>query len=100
MPFKSILKCLFKLAYSQDKFVLFFLIVITCPALPDPMNGVVTYTHSEPQPYSFGTTAEYRCETGFGLSGGDSTRSCEGDGSSPFGIWSGDAPTYEGFHSH
>ena len=60
------------------------------------MNGVVTYTHSEPQPYSFGTTAEYRCETGFGLSGGDSARICEGDGSSPTGVWSGDAPSCEG----
>ena len=60
------------------------------------MNGMVNYTHSEPRPYSFGTTAEYRCERGFGLSGGDSTRSCEGDGLSLTGVWSGDAPRCEG----
>ena len=31
----------------------------------------------------------YSCESGFGLSGGDTTRICEGDGSSPTGMWSG-----------
>ena len=64
------------------------------------MNGEVIYNHSEPESYSFGTTAEYRCESGFGLSGGDSIRSCEGDASSPTGFWSGDAPGCEGLYSH
>ena len=43
--------------------------------------------------------ASYSCVSGFGLSGGDATRTCEGDGSSPTGVWSGVVPSCGGMHS-
>ena len=39
--------------------------------------------------------ATYSCNPGFGLSGGDGTRTCGGDGSSPTGAWSGTPSTCE-----
>ena len=72
--------------------------VIICPSPLVPMNGVVIYSHSASELYSFETIAEYRCEPGFGLSRGDPVRICEGDGSSPTGVWSGVAPRCEGLH--
>ena len=62
--------------------------------LRSPANGEVTYSNS--QPYTNGTVATYSCDEGFGLSGGDVTRTCEGDGSSPNGDWSGVTPSCEG----
>ena len=64
-----------------------------CSDLPNPANGLILF--SSPAPYEFGTTATYICNTGYGLSG-DVTRTCEGDGSSPTGMWSGALPTCEG----
>ena len=69
-------------------------IVVTCPMLPSPANGEVTY--SDLLRYTNGTVATYSCGEGFGLSGGDVTRTCEGDGSSPNGAWSGVTPSCEG----
>ena len=40
--------------------------------------------------------ASYSCVSGFGMSGGDATRTCGGDGSSPSGVWSGVAPSCGG----
>ena len=64
---------------------------ITCPGVPLLVNGVIAYSDT-PAPYDFGTMATYTCDTGYGLSG-DITRTCDGDGSSPNGVWSGSAPT-------
>ena len=41
------------------------------------------------------TTATYSCDPGFGLSGGDSVRTCTGSTENP-GEWTGTAPTCEG----
>ena len=67
---------------------------ITCPTLSAPADGRVTYSTS--LPFVSGTLATYFCDTGFGLSGGDVTSICGGDGSSPNGMWSGTPPVCEG----
>lgn len=46
-------------------------------------------------PYSFGSTAMYECNAGFGLSH-LTPRQCGGDDSSTIGVWSGAAPTCTG----
>ena len=71
---------------------------ITCSSLLGPDNGQVTYSTDTTSPFDIGTMATYSCNTGFGLSGGDATRSCGGDGSSPNGIWSGMSPTCQGMY--
>jgi hypothetical protein len=53
-----------------------------CPALPSPDGGTV----SAPT-LTFGSTATYACESGYGLTGA-STRTCQTDGT-----WSAAAPT-------
>ncbi len=73
-------------------------VAITCTSLPLPGNGAIVYSSATPEPYQFGTTARYSCNTGYGLSGGDEVLSCGGDGSSPNGDWSGVIPTCEGTH--
>ena len=45
-------------------------------------------------PFDYLTTATYSCNTGFGLSGGDTIRTCVGSSSGP-GEWDGTAPTCE-----
>ena len=69
-------------------------LVIVCPFLPSPADGVVAYTTASP--FTYGAMATYSCNGGFGLSGGDVTRVCGGDGSSVNGMWSGVAPICEG----
>ncbi len=66
-------------------------LALTCVDLPTPVNGAITF--SSLAPYEFGATASYSCNTGYGLGGGDVTRSCGGDGSSTNGGWSGTPPT-------
>ena len=70
-------------------------IAILCPGLTPIENGVIIYSSTTPGPHQLRTMATYSCNPGFGLSGGDSTRTCGGDGSSPTGVWSGTPPTCE-----
>ena len=53
-----------------------------CPALPNPANGQVLTTDTVYQ-----STAIYSCDTGYTLSGGQSTRTCQDNGQ-----WNGSAP--------
>lgn len=62
---------------------------ISCFELPAIANGVIRYSSSE---LLFGVTASYTCNPGFGLSTGNSTRMCDGDGSTTNGTWTGDTP--------
>ncbi len=73
-----------------------FTAAITCIMLPLLDNGVIDYSAASPAPYEFGTTARYLCNTGYGLTGGDAVLSCEGDGFSTNGTWSGAIPTCGG----
>ena len=51
------------------------------------------YTTNSTTDLDFGTVAKYTCNTGFGLSGGDVLRMCDGDSSSPIGSWTGTTPS-------
>ena len=57
-------------------------VVMTCPDLENPDNGIVNVSGNQP-----GDTAEYSCNAGFALDGED-TRTCGQDGQ-----WSGSEPT-------
>ena len=69
---------------------------VLCPALPDPVNGVITYSTSEPAPFQFGTEVQYACDPGFGLEGGDGVRMCLGNATNTVGVWEGVAPMCSG----
>ena len=74
---------------------------ITCGDIPDPENGQIIHVPDTHAPFEFGNEAQYSCyvdgETriGYGLTGGNHTRTCTGDGSSLVGYWTGTAPTCE-----
>ena len=60
------------------------------------MNGQIDYASDDTAPFDVGTMATYSCDAGFELQGGDTVRTCMGDGSTRFGIWSGLTPTCVG----
>ena len=64
-----------------------------CTSLAVPSNGMITYANDTTPDFDSGTTATYSCNEGFGPSGGDTVRTCQGQ---PIGAWSGTAPTCEG----
>lgn len=74
---------------------------ITCDDIPDPENGQITHVPDTHAPFEYGNQAHYSCyvdgerRIGYGLTGGNHTRTCTGDGSSPVGYWTGKAPTCE-----
>ncbi len=47
-------------------------------------------------PYGFGTVATYSCNIDGALSGGNTVRTCGGDGTNTVGVWSGTASTCQG----
>ena len=71
-------------------------VVITCPELTAPANGIVNITFAKSVPNEFGTRARYSCLAGHRLNGGNKTRVCEGDGSNPVGVWSGTSASCTG----
>lgn len=68
---------------------------ITCSALSTISNGVISYVPDTTDPYDYLTNAVFSCNTGFYLVG-TSARVCEGDGTSPQGVWSGTTPLCRG----
>ena len=75
--------------------------VIRCPALPLVENGIVTYSDDTAMSqYDYGTTATNQCDSGYELTGGDTVRTCTGDGSSPEDQWNGTAPVCSGINMH
>ena len=50
--------------------------------------------------FDYETTATYQCDSGYKLTGGDTVRTCTGDGSSPVGQWNGTSPNCSGSHVH
>ena len=66
-----------------------------CADLPDPENGDITFVTDVTATFEVLTTATYNCDLGFGLNGGTTVRTCNGDSTSPDGDWSGTAPTCE-----
>ena len=69
---------------------------ITCQVLSSPENGLIIYSPTVTSEATYNTTATYSCDLGFGLSGGEEERTCEGDGISLDGMWSGITPTCKG----
>ncbi len=59
------------------------------------MDGQVSFSTDTTPPHFFGTVAMFTCAAGFALRG-DTTRMCEGDGTSTSGVWSGSSPTCSG----
>ena len=59
-----------------------FSAVVTCPALTNPTNGMVSVPNN-----NFESNATYTCVTGYTLNG-DTTRTC-----GSVGVWSGSEPT-------
>ena len=69
--------------------------VVKCPLLSYPENGIITYSEETSLLLGFMETANYSCNVGFGLSGGDTVRTCEGAAGSS-GEWTGSAPSCQG----
>ena len=57
---------------------------------------MIAYSSDTTEPYDYGATATYLCDTGYELTGGDTVRTCTGDGSSPVGQWNGTNPNCTG----
>jgi len=69
--------------------------VITCPALSETDNRLVSYDTSSP--YEYGTVATYDCAPGFSLSSDEvDQRTCLGGEDSSLGTWNGTEPTCQG----
>ena len=67
-----------------------------CPDLPDPDNGQTMFSPDNEAPFVLTTEATYSCDSGYGLMGGDTVRTCEENGGSVIGTWSGMAPSCGG----
>ena len=59
------------------------------------MNGLISYASDMNEPFDFGTTATYTCNPGSYLNGSD-TRTCDGDGLTTVGTWTGTTPNCGG----
>ena len=75
------------------------LTAITCSALPAVSNGMIVYSSNTTAPYVLGTTANYQCNEGFGLDGGDGIRTCNGDDNNSNGTWSGQPSNCSGIYN-
>ena len=61
----------------------FYCLLVPCPSLPDPSNGMMNCSLGDDEVPSSGDTCSFTCDTGYELTGSD-TRTCQSDGS-----WSG-----------
>ncbi len=78
----------------MDIMFMFAIAATTCTSLAIPTNGIITYATDTIAPFNYQTMATYSCVAGYGLSGGDTVRTCET--ASGGGSWVGSAPTCEG----
>lgn len=67
-------------------------------SLSNPPNGYITYSDDADNDgnYPFGTNAAYACDTGYSLVPLATVRTCDGDGSTMIGSFSGTEPNCEG----
>ena len=61
-------------------------LLLACPSLNDPSNGIITCSLGDDGVPDPGDTCTYTCNTGYELTGSH-TRTCQSNGS-----WSGSAP--------
>ena len=66
-----------------------------CLELNASAKGQIEYSTDQTPDFDFGTIATYRCDRGYGISGGNGIRMCGGDVSSSVGLWSGIDPSCE-----
>ena len=89
------------LNYLSER-MFFSAIAISCFPLDTSFlgNGTLTYSTGSVETvedqYGHGATATYQCDSGYELTGGDTVRTCTGDGSSPVGQWNGTASVCKG----
>ncbi len=82
--------------YTTNNYIcLFVTAAVMCSFLTAPTNGVITYTGMTSGSLGFMDIATYSCNSGYGLSGGNTVRTCTGSAGSS-GEWTGTAPTCEG----
>ena len=62
-------------------------LLVSCPSLSDPSNGVISCSLGDDGVASYEDTCSYICNTGYELTGSNS-RNCQSDGT-----WSGSDPT-------
>ena len=67
-----------------------FLLLVLCPSLTDPSNGVINCSLGDDGVSSYEDTCSFTCNTGYELTGSD-TRTCQSNGS-----WSGSDATCSG----
>ena len=60
-----------------------FFLLVSCPSLTAPSNGMITCSLGDDKVASPGETCTYTCNNGYELTGSD-TRTCQSDGR-----WSG-----------
>ena len=63
--------------------MLYYILLVSCPSLDDPSNGVVSCSLGDDGVPSYEDTCSFTCDTGYELTGSD-TRTCQSNGS-----WSG-----------
>ena len=61
----------------------FILLLVSCPSLDNPSNGMVSCSLGGDEVPSFEDTCSFTCDTGYELTGSD-TRTCQSNGN-----WSG-----------
>ena len=71
------------------------LAAIQCSPLSAPTNGGVEYSAAGSPNFNFGTVGTYTCNVGFGIDGPRS-RTCQGDGTTVTGFWSGSMASCDG----
>ena len=67
-----------------------FLLLVLCPSLTDPSNGVINCSLGDDGVPSYEDTCSFTCNTGYELTGSD-TRICQNNGS-----WGGSDATCSG----
>ena len=65
-----------------------------CLHIPDPENGQILFAPDKVAPFDRATAAAYSCDPGFGLTSGDTVRTCDRmNETSAEGEWSGEEPS-------
>ncbi len=75
---------------------MFLCVVIMCSSLTEPTNGDIEFATDTTAPYNFGTEATYSCEEGYDVVMGNTTRTCDGDGTTIMGSWTDQTPSCGG----
>jgi len=89
------IRLLFIVMNTMIRIYCFPTLEIVCEELMEPDNGLVLYSSDGSSPFGFETVGSYSCAEGYGLSRGNSERTCVGSVTGP-GVWNGTTPSCEG----